>query len=142
VPSPRRDRETAPTAVSLQFREPVSRSDRAPGEPGPGNKNPIVRAQRRHRGLTPVTPRNSLPEFTPYVTREIREYYASQGITLQGRSYNGTGHDMTGDCMCGTPCQWSAHGANFRGTAIYAARGVNDGLAALEVALEEVFLSA
>ena len=77
MPSPRRDRggrAPAPagvrilTATSVEF-------DRA--------------GQRTVRA---VTPRNGLPEFTPY-------------------QYRGAGHDLTGDCQCGTPCMWSKEGA-------------------------------
>jgi hypothetical protein len=80
MPRPRGDRETR-AAIAVTFSRPVPRAARAPGEPG---QDP----QPRHRGLTALTPRNGLPEPGGY-------------------AYRGTGHDMTGDCQCGTPCQWA-----------------------------------
>jgi hypothetical protein len=79
MPSLRGGRETR-AAIAVTFSRPVPRAGRAPGEPG---QDP----QPRHRGLTARTPRNGLPEPAGYV-------------------YRGTGHDMTGDCQCGTPCPW------------------------------------
>jgi hypothetical protein len=56
------------------------------------------RAWDRRGGEKPRERRNGLPELRPYVTDEIRAYYAAQGIALPGaRAYLGTGRDtLTG----------------------------------------------
>lgn len=101
MPSLRRDRETAPTAVSwsVERRPPdavpdFGDRDRAGYEPGVTSRRAVARrAQERPRGR-----RNGLPPARFYVTDEIRDYYAAQGRQLPGaRAYYGTGRDtLTG----------------------------------------------
>lgn len=56
--------------------------------PGPA-RAPAAAGPRDHHGQKITAPRNGLPEPIPY-------------------TYQGTGHDMTGDCLCGTDCPWAA----------------------------------
>ena len=104
MPSPRRDRETAPVAVSWSADSRPADATPDFGDPGlPGWEPEPGRRQARtsHHRRAPVTPRprrNGLPELRPYLTDEIREYYAAQGRTLPGaRAYLGNGRDtLTG----------------------------------------------
>ena len=116
MPSPRRDRETAPVAVSWSVeRRPRDAMPDYGDRYLPGYVPGVTsrRAYDRQAGERPRERRNGLPELRPYVTDEIREYYAAQGITLPGaRTYLGSGHDqLTGNCQCPRKnCAWQGKG--------------------------------
>ena len=92
MPSLRRDRETAPAAVSWSV-------DRRPADATPdfGDRDRVGYVPSGRRRVRRRVRRNGLPEQVFYVTDEIREYYAAQGRTLPGRAYLGSGRDtLTG----------------------------------------------
>jgi hypothetical protein len=98
MPSPRRDRETNPAAVSwsLETRPADATPDYGdrcmPGYvPGVTGK----RHEARRKAGKPRSRRNGLPDQVFYITDQVREYYAAQGITLPGaRAYFGAGRDI------------------------------------------------